>query len=75
MNVFKTGQAYWTSRGAWRVKSELSGKLATLFSAKFIDIECHSLLESSDLGASWNAFKQIVDAQSGQLEREPFSVS
>ncbi|PKR82714.1 hypothetical protein [Heyndrickxia camelliae] len=56
-------------------KSELSGKSATLFSAKFIDIECHSQLESSDLGASWNAFKQIVDAQSGQLEGEPFSVS
>lgn len=55
-------------------KSELPEKLSQLMSAKFVDIECHSQLESSDIGASWNAFKQIVDAQSGKLDGEPFSI-
>ncbi|MGV3464921.1 MAG: AAA family ATPase [Heyndrickxia sp.] len=54
-------------------KSELPEILARILSAKFVDIECHSQLESSDIGASWNAFKQIVDAQSGKLLDEPFS--
>ena len=44
-------------------KSELPEALARAMGARFLDVACHSQLESSEVGVSWNAFRQIVDAQ------------
>lgn len=55
-------------------KSELAEQMARLLRAPMVDIECHSQLEASDIGVSWNAFRQIVDAQTGRMEGEPFSL-
>lgn len=44
-------------------KSELAGALSRAMGARFLDIACHSQLEASEVGISWNAFRQIVDAQ------------
>lgn len=54
-------------------KSELAEQVAKLLSVPLIDIECHSQLEASDIGVSWNSFRQIVDAQTGRMVGEPFS--
>ncbi|MFD1677835.1 AAA family ATPase [Alicyclobacillus fodiniaquatilis] len=55
-------------------KSELPERMAALLGAQLIDIECHSQLEASDIGVSWNAYRQIVDAQTKQMKGEPFSL-
>ncbi|MFZ5815839.1 MAG: AAA family ATPase [Bacillota bacterium] len=44
-------------------KSQLAEAFAQAMGYNFIDLECHSHLESEEIGISWNGFKQIVDAQ------------
>ena len=55
-------------------KSELAEQMARLLRVPMVDIECHSQLEASDIGVSWNAFRQIVDAQTGRMTGDPFSL-
>lgn len=55
-------------------KSELPARIAAWLEARLIDIECHSQLEAMDIGVSWNGLRQIVDAQTGHLQGEPFSL-
>lgn len=45
-------------------KSQLPEVLSRGLGCHFIDLECHSHLESEEIGVAWNGFKQIVDAQS-----------
>lgn len=55
-------------------KSQLAEAFARAMGYEFIDLECHSHLESEEIGISWNGFKQIVDAQAyraGQTGGEP----
>lgn len=51
-------------------KSQLPESLARGLGYQFIDLECHSHLESEEIGISWNGFKQIVDAQSFRTGEE-----
>lgn len=44
-------------------KSQLAQSFAEAMGYHFIDLECHSHLESEEIGISWNGFRQIVDAQ------------
>lgn len=44
-------------------KSRLPEAFAEAIGAHFVDVACHSELESGEVGVSWNAFRQIVDAQ------------
>lgn len=55
-------------------KSELAWRICQLLNASFVDIECHSQLEVADVGVSWNSFKQIVDAQTGKLQSDAFTL-
>lgn len=51
-------------------KSQLAESFAKSMGYHFIDMECHSHLESEEIGISWNGFKQIVDAQTYRSEAE-----
>ncbi|PWI58467.1 AAA family ATPase [Sulfoacidibacillus thermotolerans] len=55
-------------------KSELPERMAQLLQAELIDIECHSELEATDIGVSWNSFRQLMDAQIVKVDFEPFSL-
>lgn len=44
-------------------KSELPAALARALGAKFFDLACHSELDSHEVGISWNAYRQLIDAQ------------
>lgn len=52
-------------------KSELPEALARAMGARFLDVACHSQLEASEVGVSWNAFRQIVDAQVPRATSDP----
>lgn len=44
-------------------KSELPAALARALGANFFDLACHSELDSHEVGVSWNAYRQLIDAQ------------
>lgn len=44
-------------------KSELPAALARALGANFFDLACHSELDSHEVGISWNAYRQLIDAQ------------
>lgn len=44
-------------------KSELPAALARALGASFFDLACHSELDSHEVGISWNAYRQLIDAQ------------
>lgn len=44
-------------------KSELPAALARTLGASFYDLACHSELDSHEVGVSWNAYRQLIDAQ------------
>ena len=52
-------------------KSELPEALSRAMRTHFLDIACHSQLEASEVGVSWNAFRQIVDAQMPRNAADP----
>ncbi|HLO04431.1 MAG TPA: AAA family ATPase [Symbiobacteriaceae bacterium] len=52
-------------------KSQLAEIFAKAMGYNMIDLECHSHLESEEIGISWNGFKQIVDAQAHRAEGIP----